>query len=253
MLPEFETPSNWIDALSPPARAALRAAMISRTVKDGAEIFHQGDDRRILFEILEGHVAIVRLSTEGEETLMAIFGPGACVGEQGMIARHPRITGARACGPVRLAALNRAAFDRLRRDHPEITERLLEFVADRLRRTVALMAEHYCFSLRERLLRRLLILAQDCGHVALDGVEIDVRLSQETLAQWVGASRQRVNAALRSLQREGLIAWRSDKSVWVDSQAIAAALETASAQPSAAVPDRTSRNARQPLSSMESM
>jgi len=222
-------PSNWIEALSPPTRTAVRAAMILRTVEDGAEIFHQGDDRRTLFEILEGHVAIVRLSAEGEEILVALFGPGSCVGEQGTIANRPRITAARACGPVRLASLDGQVFDRLRRDHPEITERMLEFVAGRLRSTVALMAEHHCFSLRQRLLRRLAILAHDCGHRVRGGVEIDVRLSQENLAQWVGASRQRVNGALRRLQREGLMSWRSGKSLWVNSAAIAAELETPSA------------------------
>lgn len=215
---------NWIELLSPLARSAVRQAMTTRDVSHGTNIYRQGEPGTTLFEILDGHVAVVRLSADGEETLIAIFGPGDCIGEQSLAHGEPRQTGARACGAVRLGALGRGCFEQLRKTHPEVSDRLLEFVARRLGQTVALLTEQRQFSLSERLLRRLLILAGTCGRPVGETVEIELRLSQGELAKWVGASRQRVNMAVQDLQRAGIICWPANRSPRIDVDAAVAAL-----------------------------
>ena len=54
-----------------------------------------------------------------------------------------------------------------------------------------------------RVAGQLLELAVRYGQVADRGLDLDVPLSQEQLASWVGASREAVNLALRHLRGAG--------------------------------------------------
>ena len=56
-----------------------------------------------------------------------------------------------------------------------------------------------------RLAERLLLLAESRGRREVDGVRIDVQLSQETVAELIGTTRQRVNQIFSQWQVEGLI------------------------------------------------
>lgn len=200
--------------------------MSSRVFQADEDIYRQGDESANLFEILSGHVAVVRLSDDGVETLLAIFGPGDCFGEQSLVDGGPRETGARACGTVTLRMLSRTAFDELQRAFPDITGQLLTFVARRLRQTVGLVAEQSRRSLRDRLLRRLLMLAHRSGERGVDDrmTGCDPPLRQADLAGWVGASRQRLNMALGDLQRSGLVDRSRDGRLFIDREAAARAL-----------------------------
>lgn len=217
---------GWLEGLSPSARQALREAMPMRAFADGDVIYRQGEEGTTLFEIVSGHLLVVRLSADGVESVLGVLGPGECVGEQGLVAGGPRVTGARACGPVRVRVLTRAAYERLRRDHPGISDRLLGLVVQRLRQTVTLIAEQSQSPLRDRLLRRLLVLAQLSERPAGgDGmVDLRIHLRQSDLAGWVGASRQRLNMTLADLQRAGFVTRRKGGRLGVNSPAAARAL-----------------------------
>ena len=61
---------------------------------------------------------------------------------------------------------------------------------------------------RARLAKQLLHLARSYGVTSLAGdgeIRISLQLAQEELAQLLGASRQRVNQELKTLEREGSI------------------------------------------------
>lgn len=82
--------------------------------------------------VLEGDLALVRLSPEGDELIVALLGPGELFGEDLVLvedARHP--LGARAIGPCRLASFDRRQVRTQLRDCPELLLRLAETVQRR--------------------------------------------------------------------------------------------------------------------------
>jgi CRP-like cAMP-binding protein len=92
--------------------------------------------------------------------------------------------------------------------HVELYEALLRLNARRIRQLFGLVEDLNTMPLRARLAKQLLHLVRSYGLPSLsDGgeVRIGLQLAQEELAQLLGASRQRVNQELKSMEREETI------------------------------------------------
>jgi len=200
------TGGGWIHDLSPNLRDIIRNAMELKTYKNKDVIFQQGFESKALYEIVEGQVLISHMSVDGEETIVTIFGPSDCLGEQGLIDGLPQSNTATSYGACTLRKLNQSKFLTLKKDYPEITDQLLLFISKRFRLSLQLLEEASSFPLRPRLLRRLYLLATTHGKKRGNDIEIAFKISQTDLGKWVGYSRQSVNAELQSLETEGLVA-----------------------------------------------
>ena len=102
----------------------------------------------------------------------------------------------------------RADFQRILAQHSELYEALTRLQARRIRQLFGLVEDLNTLPLRARLAKQLLHLARSYGLPSLaDGNEIRIglQLAQEELAQLLGASRQRVNQELKSLERDHII------------------------------------------------
>ena len=202
---------GWIKDLPEPTQAAVRARMRPRDLIDGERLFAQGDEPDALYEIVSGQIMVVHHTTNGVESIITIFGAGDCVGEQSLIDQQPRANSAFSRGRTKLLVLPRSDFSRLRCEHPDITEALLQLISKRFRLVLARLNEEGGVGLKQRLARRIFSLAEpyvaDGGNV----LELNVRLSQSDFARWVGFSRQRVNIVLGELQRDGLLIVSQDK------------------------------------------
>jgi CRP-like cAMP-binding protein len=87
-------------------------------------------------------------------------------------------------------------------------DNLTRILAQRLRRTNEQLLALATLDVTGRVARQLLLLAEAYGQQEGDGIHIHLRLTQENLAQIVGASRERVNQALRQLKLQGILAVR---------------------------------------------
>jgi CRP-like cAMP-binding protein len=102
----------------------------------------------------------------------------------------------------------RSDFHKILDQHKELYEALMRLQARRLRTLFGLVEDLNTLPLRARLAKQLLHLARSYGVPCLgDGTEtrIGLQLAQEELAQLLGASRQRVNQELKSMEREDII------------------------------------------------
>jgi CRP-like cAMP-binding protein len=88
---------------------------------------------------------------------------------------------------------------------PEITERLLQVLARRLRRTNSNLTDLIFIDVSGRVARRLLGLAQRFGTREGGAMRVMHDLTQEELAQLVGATRETVNKALSDFVHRGWI------------------------------------------------
>ena len=77
--------------------------------------------------------------------------------------------------------------------------------AQRLHVLLAALEQYSVQSIEQRLASRLLMLAGPYGVSSAQGLKIELHLPQETLAQLVGVTRQRINQILKDWQHEGLI------------------------------------------------
>jgi CRP/FNR family cyclic AMP-dependent transcriptional regulator len=204
-------------ALDEEAAAALRATMTDIRVEKGDTLFHEGEPGHQLFVIVDGKIKLGASSGDGRETLLAVLGPGEMFGELSLFDPGPRTSTATALTPAHLMALGHDDLMPWLRGRPEVARSLLRALAKRLRRTNEAMADLVFSDVPGRVAKALLELAAKFGTRQPDqSVLVTHDLTQEELAQLVGASRETVNKALADFQNRGWLRLEQRSVVLVD-------------------------------------
>ncbi len=190
-------------ALDEETARRLMASMSPHSLPRGERLFREGDSGDSLYVITSGKVKLGRASTDGRESLISVLGPGEMFGELSLFDPGPRLTSAVAVSDTALIGLDN---DRLRAfidDHPAVAMQMLAGLARRLRRTNQGMSDLVFTDVPGRVAKALLDLAARFGRPLQDGVRVEHDLTQEELAQLVGASRETVNKALADFVARG--------------------------------------------------
>ena len=192
-------------ALDDEAAAELQASMVGLHLRRGDVLFAEGDPGDRLYVVVDGKMKLGRTSGDGRENLLAILGPGEMFGELSLFDPGPRTASATAVTEARLLGLGHDDLQPWLRHNPEVAGQLLSALARRLRRTNEAMADLVFSDVPGRVAKALLDLARRFGVQRDDGVHVTHDLTQEELAQLVGASRETVNKALADFQQRGWI------------------------------------------------
>lgn len=174
----------------------LAAIARVQNFRQGAVIFRQGEPGDSLHAVVEGGVRIDVVAPGGNETTMAVLGPGECFGELAILDGRPRSANAIATVPTKTLVVTRNDFIRWLTDKPKASLLLLETLSLRLRSTNEAFVDLAFFDLAHRLARRLVRLAEpkDAGGHGRPGSR--VALTQSALASMLGVSRESVNKQL---------------------------------------------------------
>jgi CRP-like cAMP-binding protein len=190
-------------ALDEGAAISLRQSMVEVNLGRSDTLFDEGDQGDRLYVIVEGKIKLGRTSSDGRENLLAILGPGEMFGELSLFDPGPRTATATSVGDSRLIGLGHDAFEPWLMQHPEVAQTLLRALARRLRRTNETLADLVFTDVPGRVAKALLDLSTRFGRPADDGILVAHELTQEELAQLVGASRETVNKALADFATRG--------------------------------------------------
>jgi hypothetical protein len=98
--------------------------METQTVRQWVQIVKQGETDDSMYLVLEGELR-VRLMITGKETILATLGPGECFGEIALFDRGPRSADVLANKDSVLLKITSEAFDKLRREAPELAAPML--------------------------------------------------------------------------------------------------------------------------------
>ncbi|MEG9224947.1 Crp/Fnr family transcriptional regulator [Aeromicrobium sp. Sec7.5] len=185
------------------AAATLEASMTAVSLRRGEVLFNEGDDGDQLYIVTDGKIKLGRTSPDGRENLLAILGPGQMFGELSFFDPGPRSATATAVTDVDMRSLGHEALSPVLESHPGVANALLHQLAGRLRRTNEVVGDLVFSDVPGRVAKALLDLASRFGRGADDGVHVNHDLTQEELAQLVGASRETVNKALADFASRG--------------------------------------------------
>jgi CRP-like cAMP-binding protein len=191
-------------ALDEEAAEALRSSMVRVALARGEVLFDEGEPGDRLYVIVDGKIKLGATSNDGRETLLAILGPGEMFGELSLFDPGPRTATATALTDAHLLGVGHPDLQPWLNGRPEVAGSLLRALAHRLRRTNGTMADLVFSDVPGRVAKALLDLAAKFGERNDDGsVHVVHDLTQEELAQLVGASRETVNKALADFQNRG--------------------------------------------------
>jgi CRP-like cAMP-binding protein len=185
------------------AAQALQGSMSEDRLRRGDVLFREGDEGDRLYIVTDGKIKLGRTSADGRENLLAILGPGQMFGELSLFDPGPRSATVTAVTDCTMRSLSHEELGRWLNGRPEVARGLLTQLAGRLRRANDVVADLVFSDVPGRVAKALLDLSQRFGRTADDGVHVHHDLTQEELAQLVGASRETVNKALADFASRG--------------------------------------------------
>ena len=199
---------RWFSSLSPALRHdILRCAFVKR-YKDGELISARGDAPEEWISCARGAIRVSSTSITGRQITLTYIEPGLWVGDVAIFDGERRTHDSYAHGDSTLLCVSRFDLRKILNQHVELYEALLRLNARRIRQLFGLVEDLNTLPLRARLAKQLLHLMRSYGVPSLSNsqeVRIGLQLAQEELAQLLGASRQRVNQELKSMEREEAI------------------------------------------------
>ncbi|PWW46417.1 Crp/Fnr family transcriptional regulator [Melaminivora alkalimesophila] len=199
---------RWFSSLSPSLRHDILRCSYVKRYKDGALIAARGDPPEEWIACARGAVRVSSTSISGKQITLTYVEPGIWFGDVAFFDGEQRTHDAYAHGDTTILCVARGDFKKILAQHVELYEALLRLHARRIRVLFGLVEDLNTLPLRARLAKQLLHLVRSYGVPSLahgEEIRISLQLAQEELAQLLGASRQRVNQELKSMEREDII------------------------------------------------
>ena len=192
-------------ALDDDAAAALRMSMVELKLARGDVLFSEGQPGDKLCVIESGKIKLGHTASDGRESIIAVLGAGEMLGELSLFDPGPRTATAVAVTPTKVLSLGHDALLPWLVGRPDLAVALLAALARRLRRTNEALADLVFSDVPGRVAKALLDLGSKFGEPTTEGLLVRHELTQEELAQLVGASRETVNKALADFSQRGWV------------------------------------------------
>jgi CRP/FNR family cyclic AMP-dependent transcriptional regulator len=168
----------------------------------GEVVFAQGDPGDDVRYIQKGAITLSVLSRTGKEAVVAMLGSGDFFGEGALAGQSLRIGTATAAAASSVLIIEKDAMVRLLHDESTFSDRFISYMLTRNMRIEADLVDQLFNSSEKRLARTLLLLAR-YGQTDLQPTL--PKISQETLAEMIGATRSRVNFFMNKFRKLGFI------------------------------------------------
>jgi CRP-like cAMP-binding protein len=168
----------------------------------GEVVFAQGDPAVDVRYVQTGAIKISVLSRIGKEAVVAMLAPGDFFGEGALAGQTVRIETATAIAPSSVLIIKKEAMVRLLHQETVFADRFLSHMLARNMRIEADLVDQLFNSSEKRLARTLLLLAR---YGQTNPQRTLPKISQETLAEMIGATRTRVNFFMNKFKKLGFI------------------------------------------------
>lgn len=177
-----------------------------RAVRAKTTVVAQGTPGDEMFAVLHGRLKVVRSTEDGREATLCLLEAGEVFGELAMLDGGMRSASVEALEPCELLVLRRESVMDYLESHPKVMRQLIAALCQRLRGADDLLQDTLFFlNLPQRLGKMLRSLGEQHGDQTDRGVLIDLKLTQQEVANLVGASRESVNKQLNAWVDDGLI------------------------------------------------
>lgn len=179
--------------------------VINRSVAKGQFLFRQGEDHRTVYLIKSGKLKLIQNTEDGREIIISIVGPGEVLGETALFQDHELHFSAVALENARLCGFSRQDLEMVIQRNPGFAVKIISHLARKLNTMMQQVSETSGVSVKEKLLRLLIRLANEYGKVASDMTIIELNITQQEMGNLIGASRVKVSQVLSGLRDAGIV------------------------------------------------
>jgi len=196
---------------------ALARIAVRRSFRKRERIFSEGDEGTGFYMVVEGRVKIFKVSAEGKEQILHLFGPGESFGEVSVFTGRGFPADAVTALQTTLLFFPRMAFSALIQKDPALALNMLGQLSMRLRHFADLIEDLSLKEVPGRLAKYLLYLSSKDGdrEMALD-------ISKGQLASVLGTIPETLSRILAKMHRQGLIRLRGARILILDRRGLEA-------------------------------
>ncbi|WIV12295.1 Crp/Fnr family transcriptional regulator [Proteiniborus sp. MB09-C3] len=183
----------------------LTEKIAHKNYKKGQIIFFEGDISDKLYVINKGKIKIFKYTREGKEQILYILSEGDFVGDLSLLKKDEFKFNAEALEDANICVLTKDDFDGILKESPEIAISILQVVYDRIVKLENLIQSLSTKDIEARIAGLLLSFIKDFGVRKGDSIELELPLSREDIANYIGVTRETISRKLGSMQDQGVI------------------------------------------------
>mgnify|MGYP001195923098 CR=1 FL=1 len=191
---------SLFSGLSAESLAEIEQHSSVKSFRKNAIIISQDDESYSLYVILSGRVKVFVSGEDGREAVLNYQGAGDYFGDLALIDKQPRVASVMATEASKFMIISREDFLTCLSRNPEIAINLIKPMTSRMRMLAKNVSSLALMDVYGRVARTLLDQATE-----KDGEMVTGRITQQEIADMVGASRAMVSRILKDLKQGGYI------------------------------------------------
>ncbi len=202
----------------PDELAQLEQAKYYRSFDAGQSIVWSGDKMDFVASVVTGVATLSQTMEDGRTQMVGLLLPSDFIGRPGREIAPYDVT---AVSPVTVCCFRRRPFEDLMMSTPHISQRLLEMALDELdaaREWMLLLGRK---TAREKIASLIAIIARRDSaakqEMSNGGIQIDLPLTRETMADYLGLTLETVSRQISALKRDGVIHLEGKRQVVIPS------------------------------------
>ena len=180
---------------------AIKKIAVEKKINKGEIIFSEGDEGNGFFVVADGRVKVFKVSTEGKEQILHIFGPGQPFGEVPVFAGQKFPANAQAIDRTRVLFFPRASIVNLISANPSLALNMLAVMSKKLRQFAVQIENLSLKEMPARLASYLIFLADEQNK----GDLVTLKISKGQLASTLGTIPETLSRAFAKLSGQNLI------------------------------------------------
>ena len=178
-------------------------------------IISQGSIPQNFIVVSKGKIKIYGHSQDGKEQIMYILIDGDFFGERNLIHEKAADFNAQAMEDTVVCTIERHNFQKLLEKYPSICIKIMDVLCDRLEKMESMFRKISPKDVDSRVNMMLLELSQKYGRKQNEGVLIELPMSREEMANYIGVARETVSRKITSLKDEGIIEIIGNKKILI--------------------------------------
>ena len=195
---------------------ALNRVKFYRTYQAGQTIAIRGEPLETVASIVRGTATLTRSIEDGRTQLVGLLLPSDFIGRPGRAEAQYDIT---AVSELTLCCFHRRPFEELLTEMPHVRERLLEMALDELDAARDWMLLLGRKTARERIASLLALIVKRSirpdGGVLGDKGRVELPITRETMANYLGLTIETVSRQLTRLRKDGIIQLEGKRTILI--------------------------------------
>lgn len=175
--------------------------------KKGSHIFHDREKVETVYIIINGKVALYKISENAQKKIIFILGESKVINDV-ILDDLPSSINCEVFEDAEILCFNKDKFIKIMEKDFELTKLIINSLSKKVGRLYRQIKNSTPKKVEKRVAAKLLKLSKDYGIECKEGILIDLKITITYLSDMFGAPRETISRALKTLQQEKLILFK---------------------------------------------